>query len=108
MDGRPDLSFLRASGTEPEVTLEPYMDGGSSVRLVVLPGQTVESLVRWGAMSTANDPDVTTSFLVKTVVGADAVRLPVTSHMGGEGGVDILGGATVEVGSWTTPSSTTP
>lgn len=108
VDGRPELAFLRASGTEPEVTLEPYMDGGSSVRLVVLPGQTVESLVRWGAMSTTNDPDVTTSFLVKTVIGADAVRLPVTSHMGGEGGVDILDGATVEVGSWTTPSSTAP
>lgn len=108
VDGRPELSFLRASGTEPEVTLEPYLDGGSSVRLVVLPDQSVESLVRWGAMSTANDPDVTTSFLVKTVVGANAVRLPVTAHMGGEGGVDILDGATVEVGSWTTPSSTTP
>lgn len=108
VDGRPELSFLRASGTEPEVTLEPYLDGGSSARLVVLPGQAVESLVRWGAMSTANDPDVTTSFLVKTVTGADAVRLPVTSHMGGEGGVDVLDGATVEVGSWTTPSSTAP
>ncbi|MFF3065459.1 DUF4232 domain-containing protein [Oerskovia sp. NPDC057915] len=108
VDGRPELSFLRASGTEPEVTLEPYLDGGSSVRLVVLPGQAVESLVRWGAMSTADDPDVTTSFLVKTVVGADAVHLPVTSHPGGEGGVDVLGGATVEVGSWTTPSGTAP
>ncbi|RXR27054.1 DUF4232 domain-containing protein [Oerskovia turbata] len=108
VDGRPALSFLRASGTEPEVTLEPYLDGGSTARVVVLPGRTVESLVRWGAMSTADDPDLTTSLLVKTVIGADAVRLPVTSHRGGEGGVDILDGATVEVGAWTTPSSTAP
>lgn len=108
VDGRPDLGFLRTSGTPAEITLEPYLDGGSSVRVVVAPGARVEALIRWGAMSTTNDPDVTTSFLVKTVVGADAVRLPVTVHPGGQGGVDILDGGTVEVGSWSPPTSTTP
>ncbi|MFJ4107096.1 DUF4232 domain-containing protein [Oerskovia enterophila] len=105
LDGRPGLSFLRASGTVPDVLSEPEIPGQSPVRIVVPPGGVATSQLRWGAMSTANDPDQTTSVLVTTVPGADEARLRVTDVPGAESGVDILEGARVVVGDWVRSSS---
>ena len=63
--------------------------------LVVGPGGTVSAQLRWGAMSTSQDPDVTVALLVTPVPGATAVRLDAP-----EGGIDVLAGAAVEVGAW--------
>jgi len=100
LDGRPGLSFLRVSGTVPDVLSEPDVPGQSPVRIVVPPGGVATSQLRWGAMSTAGDPDRTTSVLVTTVPGADEVRVRVTDVPGAESGIDILEGARVVVGDW--------
>ncbi|OCI30351.1 hypothetical protein OERS_29170 [Oerskovia enterophila] len=105
LDGRPGLSFLRASGTVPDVLSEPEIPGQSPVRIVVPPGGVATSQLRWGAMSTANDPDQTTSVLVTTVPGADEARLRVADVPGAESGVDILEGARIVVGDWVRSSS---
>ena len=105
LDGRPGLSFLRASGTVPDVLAEPEVPGQSPVRVVVPPGGVATSQLRWGAMSTANDPDQTTSVLVTTVPGAEVTRLRVTDVPGADSGVDILEGARVVVGDWVRAAS---
>jgi hypothetical protein len=52
-------------------------------------------------MSTASDPDTTTTIEVTAIPGADPVPLDVTTYGTPASGLDILDGAEVRVGPWT-------
>lgn len=96
VEGRPEVGFLRVSGTlVPDVETGTPTGTPAPEPLVVGPGGTVSAQLRWGAMSTSQDPDVTVALLVTPVPGAAAVRLDAP-----EGGIDVLAGAAVEVGAW--------
>lgn len=105
LDGRPGLSFLRASGTAPNVLLQPDRHDQNPTRIVVQPGATATSLLNWRAMSTANDTDVTTTVVVTTVPGAPPAHLPTATVDGISSGADILEGATVTVAPWVIPTN---
>lgn len=104
LDGRPALSFDRASGTTPNVLLQPDRSDQNPTRIVLAPGGVATSQLTWRAMSTTNDPDVTTHVVVTTVPLAPPVRLPVSSVEGISSGADILEGATVTVAPWVIPT----
>ncbi|MHA7133670.1 DUF4232 domain-containing protein [Oerskovia turbata] len=110
LDGRPGLSFVRASGTVPNVLVQPDSSSQNPTRIVVAAGATATSHLTWRAMSTANDPDVTTAVVVTTVPGATPAQLSTASVDGISSGADILEGATVTVAPWTIPTGwpTTP
>lgn len=96
VEGRPDVAFQRASGTlVPDVETGTRTGTPAPEPLVVAPGGTVAAQLRWGAMSTALDPDVTVALLVTPVPGAATVTLDAP-----EGGLDVLAGAAVEIGPW--------
>ena len=104
LDGVPALEFRNAAG-EPQrdVTLEPSAPGVVPGRVVVPPGERALATVQWGAMSTANDPDVTTTVDVAPVPGAEPVPLtPVfpDDPPSAGGALDVLDGADVRVGPW--------
>lgn len=97
----PEVVFHNGDGTpQGDVLLEPYEPGVIPARLVVPPGEQMLAPMRWGAMSTANDPDTTTAIEVTPVPGAEPVLLDVTEHDGSASGLDILDGAQVRVGPW--------
>lgn len=110
LDGRPGLSFERASGTAPSVLVQPDDPGQNPTRVVVPPGATAASQLTWRAMSTTNDPDVTTTVVVTTVPQATPARLATSLVEGISSGADILEGATVTVAPWVIPTGrpTTP
>ncbi|MEL7976459.1 DUF4232 domain-containing protein [Isoptericola sp. F-RaC21] len=96
LDGVPELAFRNADG-EPQhdVTVEPSAPGVVPGRVVVPAGDTALATVQWQAMSTANDPDVTTTVDVVPVPGAGTVSLTPEYP-----GLDVLDGAEVRVGPW--------
>lgn len=107
--GRPDLTFVRMSGTmTPGVTLVPRTTGGPDGGAVVLvPGDTAYSELRWSAMSTTQDPDESVAVRVRAVPGARGVEVLIDPPPDADGGVelpprsiDVLAGAEVEVGPW--------
>ncbi|WP_166853098.1 DUF4232 domain-containing protein [Isoptericola sp. BMS4] len=105
LDGVPGLVFRNADG-EPQrdVTLTPSAPGVVPGRVVVPDGERARATLEWRAMSTANDPDVTTSVEVTPVPGADAVRLvpadPAGPGADGPTTLDVLDGAEVRAGPW--------
>lgn len=111
VEARPELAFRRASGTlTPNVTLLPRSIGPSvPERVSLIPGGTALAEVKWGAMSTSQDSDVAVAVLVSPVPGAESFELPVALWSSanavdtgwvGPTELDILDGATVEVGPW--------
>lgn len=101
LDGVPDLVFRNADGEpQDDVTIEPSAPGVVAGRVVVPPGERALATVQWRAMSTANDPDVTTVVDVVAVPGAGPV--PLTPEVPGVGAaeLDVLDGAKVRVGPW--------
>ncbi len=106
LQGMPDLAAMRTSGTlVPSLTLEPARSRPAEPAAVVLqPGQAATSELRWGAMSTSQDPDTTVALLVTAVPDGPQVTLPVAQAVPddppGTASVDILHGATVRVGDW--------
>jgi hypothetical protein len=101
VEGIPDIIFRNADGTaHADVLFEPHASGVVPARLVVPPGEQMLAPLRWRAMSTANDPDVTTSIQVIAVPGAEPVLLDVTGHESAPAGLDILDGAKVSLGPW--------
>jgi len=104
LDGVPALVFRNAAGEpQQDVTTEPSAPGVVPGRVVVPAGEQATATVQWGAMSTANDPDVTTTVDVTPVPGAEPVALTPTSPdapSGGGAGLDVLDGADVRVGPW--------
>ncbi|WP_454048878.1 DUF4232 domain-containing protein [Cellulomonas sp. Marseille-Q8402] len=101
VEGRPQMTFRRASGTDvPDVETGTPTGTPPPPRLVVPPGEVVHAQLTWRGMSTALDPDVTQTLLVTAVPGAAPVALDA-----GEGGLDVLAGAAVEIGAWTPGAS---
>ena len=100
LDGVPKLIFRNPTGKpQQDVTFLPAGEGVVSRRVVVPAGSRAIATIKWQAMSTANDPDVTSSVQVSAVPGAKPVRLtPRDEH--GPTTLDILDGAEVAVGPW--------
>jgi hypothetical protein len=93
--------FLNAGGDpQRDVIVEPYGPGVIPARIVVPSGAEVFAPLEWGAMSTANDPDVTTSLQVTAVAETDPVPLGVLANESSRAGLDVLDGAQVRVGPW--------
>ncbi|MFI2490343.1 DUF4232 domain-containing protein [Promicromonospora kroppenstedtii] len=98
----PELVFLNDAGeAQPDVATEPYEPGVVPGRVVVPDGGTVLAPLLWRAMSTANDPDTTTTIEVTTVPRADPVPIDVTTDGTPATGLDVLDGAEVRIGPWT-------
>lgn len=98
----PGLVFENEAGQpQQDVAVEPYEPGVVPGRVVVPDGGTVLAPLLWRAMSTANDPDTTTTIEVTAVPGADPVPLDVTTDGTPATGLDVLDGAEVRVGPWT-------
>jgi hypothetical protein len=105
LEGVPDLVFRNAGGEPQDVTSEPSAPGVVAGRVVVPAGERALATVQWRAMSTANDPDVTTTVDVVAAPGADPVPLTPASPDAplGDGGpaeLDVLDGADVRVSPW--------
>lgn len=95
LDGVPRLTFRDADGKpQDDVTTEPSAPGVVAGRVVVPAGERALATVQWRAMSTANDPDVTTTVDVVAVPDGDPVPLAPTAEL------DVLDGAEVRVGPW--------
>ncbi|MCK9795260.1 DUF4232 domain-containing protein [Isoptericola sp. 4D.3] len=105
LEGVPGLVFRGADG-EPQhdVTVGPSAPGVVPGRVVVPPGERAMATVQWPAMSTTNDPDVTTVVDVVAVPGGDPVPLtpafPDDAPGDTPAGLDVLDGAEVRVGPW--------
>ncbi|MFI8527061.1 DUF4232 domain-containing protein [Promicromonospora sukumoe] len=98
----PGLVFENEAGQpQQDVTIEPYEPGVVPGRVVVPDGGTVLAPLLWRAMSTANDPDTTTTVQVTAVPGADPVPLDATTDGTPATGLDVLDGAEVRIGPWT-------
>ena len=101
VEGIPDIVFRTADGkAQVDVRFDPYEGGAVPARLVVPAGEQILAPLRWPAMSTSNDPDVTTSIQVVAVPGAEPVLLDVTGHESSPAGLDIMDGAEVRLGPW--------
>ncbi|WP_432456935.1 DUF4232 domain-containing protein [Cellulomonas iranensis] len=94
--GVPALAFTRASGTPvPDLTqLVDVVAPDAPPTTVLAPGDAADAQVRWGAMSTTNDPDVAVRVTVRPVPGGPDVDLALPTPL------DVLAGATVRVGPW--------
>lgn len=100
IENAPDLIFRNEAGQAQEnVTITP--GDVEPARVVVPDGEYVLSAFLWRAMSTANDPDTTTTVEVTVVPGADPVRLDATMDGTRASGLDVLDGAEVRQSPWT-------
>lgn len=96
----PDVAFLNAAGArQTAVMVEPYEPSMVPERVVVPPAQSVMAVIDWQAMSTANDPDITTELLVTAMPGSTPTTLGVAVPDGPRG-LDILDGAEVRISPW--------
>ncbi|MGN8244564.1 DUF4232 domain-containing protein [Cellulomonas soli] len=95
LSGRPEITFVRASGTPaPDVETGTPSGSPAAVRQVLPPGASVRCELQWGAMSTTQDTDVTVSLLVAAEPGEQAVPVALEREL------DVLAGAQVQVGAW--------
>ncbi|MBL0888141.1 DUF4232 domain-containing protein [Myceligenerans indicum] len=95
---RPDVSFLSADGSAPDILREPVGEAGDPV--VLEPGDSADSVIQWGAGPTAGGVVLTTAVLV-TLPGDDQpVRLAVTDVWGISEGIDLLHGAKARIEPW--------
>lgn len=94
LDGVPGLVFRNAAGEPQQVTLAPAAPGVVPGRVVVPAGERALATVQWRAMSTTNDPDVTTAVDVVPAPDADPVALVPSAEL------DVLDGGAVRVGPW--------
>lgn len=100
IEGVPVVEFLNAAGArQTEVTAKAYETSMVPERVVVPPEQSVMAVIDWQAMSTANDPDVTTELLVTAMPGSTPTTLGV-AVIDGPSGLDILDGAEVRISPW--------
>ncbi|MFJ2759092.1 DUF4232 domain-containing protein [Nocardioides sp. NPDC087217] len=100
IEGVPAVEFLNAAGArQTDVTAKPYEPSMVPERVVVPPSQSVMAVIDWQAMSTANDPDVTTELLVTALPGSTPITLGV-AVTDGPSDLDILDGAEVRISPW--------
>ncbi|WP_448630574.1 DUF4232 domain-containing protein [Cellulomonas soli] len=75
LSGRPEITFVRLSGTPvPDVETGTPSGSPAAVRQVLPAGASVRCELRWGAMSTTQDTDVTVSLLVAGEPGSRRCR----------------------------------
>jgi len=100
IEGVPAVEFLNAEGAaQTGVTVKPYEPSMVPARVVVPAGKSVTAVIDWQAMSTANDPDVTTELRVTALPGDKPVTIPVR-WPGAPSNLDILDGAEVRISPW--------
>jgi hypothetical protein len=100
IEGVPTVEFLNAAGSaQTGVTAEPYEPSMVPERVVVPAGESAMAAIDWQAMSTANDPDVTTDLRVAVLPGSKPVALRVSAP-DAPGDLDILDGAEVRISPW--------
>lgn len=100
IEGVPAVEFLNAAGAaQTGVTTKPYEPSMVPERVVVPAGESVTAVIDWQAMSTANDPDVTTDLRVTALPGGRPVTFPV-SWPRAPSDLDILDGAEVRISPW--------
>ena len=100
IEGVPAVEFLNPEGAaQTGVTTKAYEPSMVPERVVVPAGESVTAVIDWQAMSTANDPDVTTDLRVTALPGGKPVTLPV-SWPGAPSDLDILDGAEVRISPW--------
>ncbi|NYI80499.1 DUF4232 domain-containing protein [Nocardioides panzhihuensis] len=96
----PAVEFLDAAGAaQAGVTIEPYEPSMVPARVVVPAGESAMAVIDWQAMSTANDPDVTTALRVTALPGSKPVTIQV-SRPSAPSDLDILDGAEVRISPW--------
>ncbi|MFE7227799.1 DUF4232 domain-containing protein [Nocardioides sp. NPDC057577] len=100
IEGVPVVEFLNAAGArQTDVTAKPYEPSMVPERVDVPPSRSVMAVIDWQAMSTANDPDVTTELLVTALPGGTPITLGV-AVIDGPSDLDILDGAEVGISPW--------
>jgi hypothetical protein len=101
LEAVPGVTPLNGAGRgQDDVSIELYAPGVVPGRVVVPPGETASAAVEWGAMSTANDPDLTTTLRVVPQPGTAAVEVPVSGRPESRGGLDVLDGAALRISPW--------
>jgi hypothetical protein len=101
LEAVPDVVPLNGAGhDQDDVTTEPYAPGVVPGRVVVPPGEAASAAVEWDTMSTANDPDPTTTLRVVPHPGAATIEVRVSGRPEAPGGLDILDGGALQVSPW--------
>ncbi|WP_460704878.1 DUF4232 domain-containing protein [Myceligenerans halotolerans] len=95
---RPELSFLAADGSAPDILVEPVGEAGEPV--VLKPGESADSMIQWRAGATAGGAVLTTAVLVTLPGDDEPVRLAVTDVDWISDGIDLLHGAKARVDPW--------
>lgn len=97
--GPPALRFVADDGSETDVLLEPDDDGLAPLTLA--PGATAWAALSWRGGSTADDPPLVTTLLVAPQPGDPESVVGLAGIPGVGDGLDLLGGGTATIGSWT-------
>lgn len=95
---RPEVSFLSADASAPNILVEPVGEAGDPV--VLEPGDSANSMIQWGAGATAGGAVLTTAVLVTLPGDDEPERLAVTDVEGVVNGIDLLDGAKARVDPW--------
>ncbi|MFB8230438.1 DUF4232 domain-containing protein [Cellulosimicrobium sp. NPDC055967] len=97
--GAPAVRFVADDGSETDVLLEPDDDGLAPLTLA--PGATAWAALSWRGGSTADDPPLVTTLLVAPHPGDPESVVGLAGIPGVGDGLDLLGGGTAMIGSWT-------
>lgn len=99
VQGVANLEFFNEKG-QPQTDVTVTADPGISPELVVIPvGETAMTTMKWGAMSTSQDPDETTHLEISLLPGLDPTKLTPQIE-GTDTSLDILDGAKIRVSPW--------
>lgn len=99
VQGVANLEFFNEEG-HPQTDVTVTADPGISPELVVIPvGETAMTTMKWGAMSTSQDPDETTSLEIALLPGLEPTKLTPQIE-GTDTSLDILDGAKIRVSPW--------
>ncbi len=97
--GAPAVRFVADDGSETDVLLEPDDDGLALITLA--PGATAWAALSWRGGSTADDPPLVTTLLVAPHPGDPESVVGLAGIPGVGDGLDLLGGGSATIGSWT-------
>lgn len=99
VQGVANLEFFNEEG-HPQTDVTVTADPGISPESVVIPvGETAMTTMKWGAMSTSQDPDETTSLEIALLPGLEPTKLTPQIE-GTDTSLDILDGAKIRVSPW--------
>ncbi|PRB72330.1 DUF4232 domain-containing protein [Arthrobacter sp. MYb213] len=99
VQGLANLEFFNEKG-QPQTDVTVTADPGISPELVVIPeGETAMTTMKWGAMSTSQDPDETTRLEISLLPGLEPTKLTPQIE-GADTSLDILDGAKIRISPW--------